>query len=169
MLGIGIYALVEGSSLIRLIRESYADELINITLFTTAMSIFIGVTVCLIGWTFYGFFSTYHESKCMLGPYVIMMLVMFLFMLVGAILCFVQSMDQLQFALEGTMKNYKGNCSEIGQTNSSISENGQMNISISQNCQMNSSISENGQMNSVDVDIQMNITNVWDDVQESVS
>ena len=45
----------------------------------------------------------------MWGPYVIVMLFVFLLVFLGAVSCYMQSMDQIQQALEGTMKYYKTN------------------------------------------------------------
>ena len=106
VLGFGIYALVNGADFIQLIEESYTDDLFDVTLFVTPIRIFNFVTVFLVFWTFYGFISAFNESKCMLGSYIVMMLVIFLLLFIDAILCYVQSLDQLQLALERTMINY---------------------------------------------------------------
>ena len=102
-----------------------------------AIIIFIFVTM----WTFYGIFSTNRESKCMWGPYVIVMLFVFLLICLGAVSCYMQSIDQLQRALEGTMKYYKANDTLENPTN--ISGN--------------------------DSHTQSYITNAWDKVQQNVS
>ena len=84
-------------------------DLLNITFFTYSAGIIIAITVVMIGWTFYGFLGAIHESKCMLGPYLLGMLVMFMVMTAGLSLGFFHSKDKLQFALEETMKDYKTN------------------------------------------------------------
>ena len=68
LLAIGIQLLEQGATLFRLIL--LAEDLADITPFTATIGIFIICTVFLISWTLLGFFSTLHESKCMLGPYI---------------------------------------------------------------------------------------------------
>ena len=97
--------------------------------------------ILLTMWTFYGIVSTNRESKCMWGPYVIVMLFVFLLICLGAVSCYMQSIDQLQRALEGTMKYYKTNDTLENPTN--ISGN--------------------------DSHTQSYITNAWDEVQQNVS
>ena len=134
--------MVKGANLIQLVLAG--DELLNIIyyfiiyiIFTMAIIIFIILTI----WTFYGIFSTNHESKCMLGPYVIVMLFVFLLMLLGAVSCYMQSINQLQQALEGTMKYYKTNDTLKNPTNTS----------------------------GIKSHTQLYITNTWDEVQQNVS
>ena len=91
--------------------------------------------------TFYGVFSTNRENRCMLGPYVIVMLFVFLLIFLGAVSCYMQSKDQLQRALEGTMKYYKTNDTLENPTNISGS----------------------------DSHTQLYITNAWNEVQQNVS
>lgn len=86
-----------------------SEGFVDITFFTYSAGIIIGITVVMIGWTFYGFLGAIHESKCMLGPYLLGMLVMFMVMTAGLSLGFFHSKDKLQFALEETMKDYKTN------------------------------------------------------------
>ena len=97
--------------------------------------------ILLTMWTFYGIFSINRESKCIWGPYVIVMLFVFLLVFLGAVSCYMQSIDQLKQALEGTMKYYKTNDTLENPTNIS---------------------SNNSQTQSY-------ITNVWDEVQQNVS
>ena len=134
--------MVKGANLIELVLAG--DELLNIIyyfiiyiIFTMAIITFILLTM----WTFYGIFSTNRESKCMWGPYVIVMLFVILLVFLGAVSCYMQSVDQLQQALEGTMKYYKTNDTLENPTNIS---------------------SNNSQTQSY-------ITNVWDEVQQNVS
>ena len=101
--------MAEVGDLIQLMLHKPSEGFADITFFTYSVAIFIGLTVVMIGWTFYGFFSAIHESKCMLGPYLLGMLVMFMVMTAGLSLCFFHSIDKLQFALEETMKDYKTN------------------------------------------------------------
>ena len=101
--------MAEVGDLVQLMLHKPSEGFADITFFTYSAGIFIGLTVVMIGWTFYGFFSAINESKCMLGPYLLGMLVMFLVMSTGLSLCFFHSMDKLQFALEETMKDYKTN------------------------------------------------------------
>ena len=109
VLGFGIYAMAEVGDLIQLMLHKPSEGFSDVTFFTYSVAIFIGLTVVMIGWTFYGFFSAIHESKCMLGPYLLGMLMMFMVMTAGLSLCFFHSIDKLQFALEETMKDYKTN------------------------------------------------------------
>ena len=102
-----------------------------------AIIIFILLTM----WILYGICSTNHESKCLWGPYVFVMLFVFLLSFLGAVSCYMQSMDQLQDALEGTMKYYKTNDTLENPTN--ISTN--------------------------DSHTQLYITNAWDEVHQNVS
>ena len=101
--------MAEVGDLIQLMLHKPSEGFADITFFTYSAGIFIGLTVVMIGWTFYGFFSAINESKCMLGPYLLGILVMFLVMSTGLSLCFFHSMDKLQFVLEETMKDYKTN------------------------------------------------------------
>ena len=97
--------------------------------------------ILLTMWTFYGIISTNRESKCMWGPYVIVMLLVFLLICLGAVSCYMQSIDQLQRALEGTMKYYKTNDTLENPTN----------------------------MSGNDSHTKSYITNAWDEVQQNVS
>ena len=137
-----MYALVKGANLIQLVLAG--DELLNIIyyfiiyiIFTMAIITFILLTM----WTFYGIFSTNCESKCMWGPYVIVMLFVFLLIFLGAVSCYMQSIDQLQRALEGTMKYYRIKDTLENPTNTS----------------------------GIDSQTQLYITNAWDEAQQNVS
>ena len=134
--------MVKGANLIQLVLAG--DELLNIIyyfiiyiIFTMAIITFILLTI----WTFYGIFSTNRESKCMWGPYVIVMLFVFLLVFLGAASCYMQSMDQIQQALEGTMKYYKTNDTLENPTNTS----------------------------GINSHTQLYITNTWDEVHQNVS
>ena len=137
-----MYALVKGANLIQLVLAG--DELLNIIyyfiiyiIFTMAIITFILLTM----WTFYGIFSINRESKCIWGPYVIVMLFVFLLVFLGAVSCYMQSIDQLQQALGGTMKYYKTNDTLENPTNTS----------------------------GIDSQTQLYITNAWDEAQQNVS
>jgi len=106
VLGLGIYALVDGASLVNLVDESGVEGL-NITAFTSAAYIFIVVAVFVVVLTFFGCCGAIKESKCMLGTYFVMILVMFIIMIVGAVLGYSTSMDKLQEGLETTMKDFR--------------------------------------------------------------
>ena len=134
--------MVKGANLIELVLAG--DELLNIIyyfiiyiIFTMAIITFILLTM----WTFYGIFSINRESKCIWGPYVIVMLFVFLLVFLGAVSCYMQSIDQLQQALEGTMKYYKTNDTLENPTNTS----------------------------GIDSQTQLYITNAWDEVHQNVS
>ena len=101
--------MAELGDLVQLMLHKPSEGFADITFFTYSAGIFIGLAVVMIGWTFYGFFSAINESKCMLGPYLLGILVMFLVMSTGLSFCSFHSMDKLQFALEETMKDYKTN------------------------------------------------------------
>ena len=103
VLGLGIYALVDGASLVSLVDQSGAGDDINITAFTSAAYIFIVVAVFVVILTFFGCCGAIKESKCMLGTYFTLILVMFVVMIAGAVLGYSTSMTTLQNALEKTM------------------------------------------------------------------
>jgi len=109
VLGLGIYALVDGASLVSLVDQSGAGDDINITAFTSAAYIFIVVAVFVVILTFFGCCGAIKESKCMLGTYFTLILVMFVVMIAGAVLGYSTSMDKLQDALEKTMPQYQDN------------------------------------------------------------
>jgi len=107
VLGLGIYALVDGASLVTLVDKSGVGDDINITAFTSAAYIFIVVAVFVVILTFFGCCGAIKESKCMLGTYFTLILVMFVVMIAGAVLGYSTSMDKLQGALEKTMPQFK--------------------------------------------------------------
>jgi len=109
VLGLGIYALVDGASLVTLVDKSGVGDDINITAFTSAAYIFIVVAVFVVILTFFGCCGAIKESKCMLGTYFTLILVMFVVMIAGAVLGYSTSMDKLQDALEKTMPQYQDN------------------------------------------------------------
>lgn len=107
VLGLGIYALVDGASLVNLVNESGVEGDINITAFTSAAYIFIVVAVFVVILTFFGCCGAIKESKCMLGTYFTLILVMFIVMIVGAVLGYSTSMDKLESALLKSQEKYK--------------------------------------------------------------
>ena len=107
VLGLGIYALVDGASLVSLVDESGVSDDINITAFTSAAYIFIVVAVFVVILTFFGCCGAIKESKCMLGTYFTLILVMFIVMIVGAVLGYSTSMNKLEDALFKTQPRYK--------------------------------------------------------------
>ena len=109
VLGLGIYALVDGASLVSLVDQSGVGGDVNITAFTSAAYIFIVVAVFVVILTFFGCCGAIKESKCMLGTYFTLILVMFVVMIAGAVLGYSTSMDKLQDALEKTMPQYQDN------------------------------------------------------------
>lgn len=105
VLGIGIYALVDGESLVNIVNNSGAD--ITIQVYTSAAVILITVSVFIVILTFFGCCGAIKESKCMLGTYFTLILVMFVVMIVGAVIGYSQSMDEIQEALEKSMVKFK--------------------------------------------------------------
>merc|ERR1711997_374208 len=106
VLGLGIYALVDGASLVNLVNKSGVGDDINITAFTSAAYIFIVVAVFVVILTFFGCCGAIKESKCMLGTYFTLVLVMFIIMIVGAVLGYSQSLDEVGGALKDSMKQF---------------------------------------------------------------
>ena len=102
--GLGIYALVDSASLVTLVDKIGVGDDINIT---SAAYIFIVVAVFVVILTFFGCCGAIKESKCMLGTYFTLILVMFVVMIAGAVLGYSTSMDKLQGALEKTMPQFK--------------------------------------------------------------
>ena len=105
VLGIGIYALVDGASLVDLVENSGVD--VTVQVYTSAAIILIVVAVFVVILTFFGCCGAIKESKCMLGTYFTLVLVMFIVMIVGAVLGYSQSMDKIEEALEKSMGSFK--------------------------------------------------------------
>ena len=104
VLGIGIYALVDGADLVDIV-ESANDD-VNLQVFTSAAIILIVVSVFVVILTFFGCCGAIKESKCMLGTYFTLILAMFVVMIVGAVIGYSQSMDEVRGAVEKSMKNF---------------------------------------------------------------
>jgi len=125
VLGLGIYALVDGASLVTLVDESGVGDDINITAFTSAAYIFIVVAVFVVILTFFGCCGAIKESKCMLGTYFALILVMFIVMIVGAVLGYSTSMNKLENALFKTQDKYKDNiegCSDCTEDEKAVTK-----------------------------------------------
>jgi len=120
VLGLGIYALVDGASLVSLVDQSGVSDDINITAFTSAAYIFIVVAVFVVILTFFGCCGAIKESKCMLGTYFTLILVMFIVMIVGAVLGYSTSMNKLQDALFKTQPRYKDNVDSCTECDDSV-------------------------------------------------
>lgn len=105
VLGIGIYALVDGASLVDIVNNSGAD--ISIQVYTSGAIILIAVSVFVVILTFFGCCGAIKESKCMLGTYFTFVLIMFVIMIVGAVIGYSQSMDEIKEALEKSMDKFK--------------------------------------------------------------
>ena len=102
VLGIAIYAMVDGAALVDLLDGSD----VNIPVFTSAAIILIVVSVFIVILTFFGCCGAIKESKCMLGTYFTLVLVMFIIMIVGAVLGYSQSLDEVGGALKDSMKQF---------------------------------------------------------------
>jgi len=70
VLGLGIYALVDGASLVNLVDESGVGDDINITAFTSAAYIFIVVAVFVVILTFFRMLRS-HQRKQMYARYLL--------------------------------------------------------------------------------------------------
>ena len=104
VLGIGIYALVDGADLVDIVESADAD--VNLKVFTSAAIILIVVSVFVVILTFFGCCGAIKESKCMLGTYFTLILAMFVVMIVGAVIGYSQSMDEVRGAVEKSMKKF---------------------------------------------------------------
>jgi len=105
VLGIGIYALVDGADLVDIVESADAD--VSLKVFTSAAIILIVVSVFVVILTFFGCCGAIKESKCMLGTYFTLILAMFVVMIVGAVIGYSQSMDEVRGAVEKSMKKFK--------------------------------------------------------------
>ena len=105
VLGIGIFALVDGAALVDLVDNSGTD--VSVTIFTSAPIILIIVSVFVIIVTFFGCCGAIKENRCMLGTYFSIILVMFIIMIVGAVIGYSQSMDEIEKAVTKTMMDYR--------------------------------------------------------------
>ena len=111
-MGIGIYALVDGADLVDIVESADAD--VNLKVFTSAAIILIVVSVFVVILTFFGCCGAIKESKCMLGTYFTLILAMFVVMIVGAVIGYSQSMDEVRGAVEKSMDKFKDNVDAEG-------------------------------------------------------
>jgi len=114
VLGIGIYALVDGADLVDIVES--ADPDVSLKVFTSAAIILIVVSVFVVILTFFGCCGAIKESKCMLGTYFTLILAMFVVMIVGAVIGYSQSMDEVRGAVEKSMDKFKDNVDAEGVT-----------------------------------------------------
>ena len=114
VLGIGIYALVDGADLVDIVESADAD--VSLKVFTSAAIILIVVSVFVVILTFFGCCGAIKESKCMLGTYFTLILAMFVVMIVGAVIGYSQSMDEVRGAVEKSMDKFKDNVDAEGVT-----------------------------------------------------
>ena len=112
VLGIGIYALVDGADLVDIVESADAD--VSLKVFTSAAIILIVVSVFVVILTFFGCCGAIKESKCMLGTYFTLILAMFVVMIVGAVIGYSQSMDEVRGAVEKSMNKFKDNVDAEG-------------------------------------------------------
>ena len=108
VLGIGIFAIVNGAALMDLVDEanSALDSNLSLSVFTTAAIILIVVSVFVVIVAFFGCCGAIKESKCMLGTYFTIILVMFIILIVGAVIGYQASFDEIGDQLDNTMKKY---------------------------------------------------------------
>jgi len=109
VLGIGIFAIVNGAALMDLVDEanSAAGTDLSLSVFTSAAIILIVVSVFVVIVAFFGCCGAIKESKCMLGTYFTIILVMFIILIVGAVIGYQASFDEIGSQLE---KNYGQFC-----------------------------------------------------------
>merc|ERR1712001_19321 len=108
VLGVGIFALVDGQALMDLINSANEalDKDINLNIFTSAAIILIAVAVFVVIVAFFGCCGAIKESKCMLGTYFAIILVMFIILIVGAVIGYQASFDEIGDQLDNTMDNF---------------------------------------------------------------
>jgi len=123
VLGCGIWVLVDKPSFLNLFEK--AEEQIptqigdgfDITLYTSAAYIIIVVAALVAIMSFFGCFGAWKESKCMLGTYFVLILVMFIVMVVGAVLAYTGDLQStLNKPLMDALREYKDNPDTEAQT-----------------------------------------------------
>ena len=109
VLGFGIYAIADSASLMELINmaELPAEAAPKIDSFITAAYLFIVIAVFAMILAFFGCCGAWKESKCMLSTYFAMVLVLLVLVIVGAIMGFTVSLNEIKKPLEATMAKYK--------------------------------------------------------------
>lgn len=104
VLGIGIFALVDGQALVDILENSGGD--VTLTVFTSAAVILIVVSIFVVILTFFGCCGAIKENKCMLGTYFTVILVLFIVMIVGAVIGYSQSLSEVEGALAKSMAKF---------------------------------------------------------------
>jgi len=109
VLGFGIYAVADSSSLMDLIKMADLPDVAapKIDSFITAAYLFIVIAVFAMILAFFGCCGAYKESKCMLSTYFALILVLLVLVIVGAIMGFTVSLNAIKAPLESTMSKYK--------------------------------------------------------------
>merc|ERR1711935_50081 len=110
--GCGIWVLVDQPSFMNLFTQATANldglsDNFDITLYTSAAYILLVASVLVIIIAFFGCCGAWKESKCMLGTYFVLILVLLVLVIVGAIMGFTVSLNAIKEPLENTMKKYK--------------------------------------------------------------
>ena len=108
VLGIGIFAIVNGAALMDLVDEANnaLDKDLTLNVFTSAAIILIVVSVFVVIVTFFGCCGAIKESKCMLGTYFTIILVMFVILIVGSVIGYQASFDKISEGLDDTMTKF---------------------------------------------------------------
>ena len=106
VLGVGIYALVDGQALMDLV-NTQTD--VTLTVFTSAAYILIAVSVLVVIVSFFGCCGAIKENRCMLGTYFTVILLMFITLIVGSVIGYATSIDKVEEAIEKTMPKFKDN------------------------------------------------------------
>jgi len=108
VLGIGIFAIVNGAALMDLVDEANTalDKDLTLNVFTSAAIILIVVSVFVVIVTFFGCCGAIKESKCMLGTYFTIILVMFVILIVGSVIGYQASFDKISGELDETMISF---------------------------------------------------------------
>jgi len=109
VLGFGIYAVADSASLMKLINMAELPDAAapKIDSFITAAYLFIVIAVFAMILAFFGCCGAWKESRCMLSTYFAMVLVLLVLVIVGAIMGFTVSLNEIKKPLEVTMAKYK--------------------------------------------------------------
>lgn len=100
----GIYALVDGKAVSDLVES--ADSSLSVNIYTTAAIVLIVVSALVILVTFLGCCGAIKENRCMLGIYFTLLLTMFIVLIIGAVIGYSQSLDELKKPLLSSTKKY---------------------------------------------------------------
>ena len=82
------------------------DKDLTLNVFTSAAIILIVVSVFVVIVTFFGCCGAIKESKCMLGTYFTIILVMFVILIVGSVIGYQASFDKISEGLDDTMTKF---------------------------------------------------------------